>query len=108
MTVFSPIWFLEDSGIVYSNIEQALVKNKSIEIRSVGNSYTTLLKGYTGIAVIFSYYMFLISLSPHIEPENLGLLSILLIFGLLVFMPILISMSLIPTIIILDLMKTLI
>lgn len=59
--LFSPIWFLLDAGIVYTNKEKVKNKRHPIEIRSVGGWYMYLLKGYAGISVFVSYYIFIIT-----------------------------------------------
>ena len=59
--LFSPVWFLLDAGIVYTNKEKVKNKRYPIEVRSVGGWYMYLLKGYAGIAVIIAYYVFIIT-----------------------------------------------
>jgi hypothetical protein len=59
MGLFSPVWFLQDAGIVYSNKEKVKGTSEPLEIRSVGGWYLYILKGYAGIAVIWSFYTFL-------------------------------------------------
>lgn len=56
--IFSPVWFLLDSGIVYTNINTGDM-TKPRELRNVGRWYLYILKGYSGIAVFFSFYTFL-------------------------------------------------
>ena len=102
MGLFSPVWFLNDAGIVYSNQEK--VRKKQLEQpiigRSVGGWYMNLMKGYAGIAVIFSYYQLIsIFLAEMSGP--------MLIPNLILFLPMmfLISIVAIPAFILLNLTK---
>jgi len=102
MGLFSPVWFLNDAGIVYSNHEK--VRKKQLEQpiigRSVGGWYMYLMKGYAGIAVIFSYYQ----LISKFLAEMGGLM---VIPNLFLFLPMmfLISIVVIPAFILLDITK---
>jgi len=58
MALFSGVWFLLDSGIVYTNRRRVLEKKYPVEVRSVGGWYLYLLKGYAGISVILTFYTF--------------------------------------------------
>ncbi len=96
--LFAPVWFLLDSGVVYSNKEK--IKDTALpdEVRSVGGWYIYLLKGYAGISVIFAYYTFISSAyaAGGMEGPAIALLPIL---------PILLTIALIPTIVIFDIMS---
>ena len=70
MGIFSPVWFLQDAGIVYSNKEKVKGTSDPIEIRSVGGWYLYILKGYAGIAVIVSFYTFLSEIIDAGETDN--------------------------------------
>jgi len=59
MGIFSPIWFLLESGIVFTNKDKVKDMRDPIEVRSVGGWYHYLLKGYAGISVILSYILFM-------------------------------------------------
>ena len=59
MALYSPVWFFLDAGIVFSNKKKIQKTRDPLEIRSLGNWYRTLLRGYAGIAVIFAYLDFL-------------------------------------------------
>ena len=93
--LFSPVWFLVDSGIVYSNKEKAENKKLPHEVKSVGVWYLHILKGYAGISVILSFINILI-LYYASEAINIGNI---ILFPLL---PILIMIFIIPTAVILD------
>jgi len=102
MGLFSPVWFLNDAGIVYSNQEK--VRKKQLEQpiigRTVGGWYMHLMKGYAGIAVIFSYYQLIsIFLNEMSGP--------MIIPNIILFLPMmfLISIAAIPAFILLDLTK---
>jgi len=51
--LFSPIWFLNDSGIVF--IKKEDIRNNP-EILNIGRLYSNLLKGYAGISVLLTFY----------------------------------------------------
>lgn len=61
--IFSPIWFLEDAGIVYTNKEKVKDKSTPTELRSVGGWYMYLIKGYAGISVFINFYLFFVDLA---------------------------------------------
>ena len=95
MALFSPVWLLIDSGIVYSNQKKLEKKKLPIEVRSVGGWYLFILKGYAGISVIFAFYS-IVSEYMTVESENFG--------GIIFFvlLPIIISLFMLPSIIIFD------
>lgn len=104
--LFSPVWFLSDAGIVYSNQERVETKQLDNPIigRSVGGWYMYLLKGYAGIAVIFSYYQLI---STYITEFTGGSDLIALIINLILLLPIMffLSIAAIPAFILLDITK---
>ncbi|TFF99953.1 MAG: hypothetical protein EU541_03600 [Promethearchaeota archaeon] len=61
MFVFSSVWFLKNSGIVYSNKKKVENLSEPWVIRSVGGWYHTILKGYGGVGVIITFTSFLFS-----------------------------------------------
>ena len=75
MAIFSPVWFLLEIGVVYTNKRKASKSGYPIEVRSVGGWYQYLLKGYAGISVIFNYYTFFSQLISEVGggggPESL-------------------------------------
>ncbi len=98
MGLFSPVWFLEDGGIVYSNKEK--VKNSPVptEVKSLGGWYMNLLKGYAGISVIINFYSFLSEIIGVVEFE----ITHFLFFIIWPLLPLFIAFLLIPGIIALD------
>ena len=102
--VFSPTWFLTDAGIVYSNKESVEGTDQPVEGRTVGGRFTDYLRGYAGIGVIFSYLQFLsFFISEKTIPANPVdvLVFVVFFFGIPIFMLI----SVIPSLIILDITK---
>jgi hypothetical protein len=99
--LFASAWFLNDSGISYTNIEQANEKNDIIEIRAVGNWYTYALKGYAGVGVIISYISILLRfLASNDELFNM------IFNGILTFsLPFLLAASIMPSLLILEYLK---
>jgi hypothetical protein len=100
--LFSPTWFLMDSGILYSNKLKLHEINKPLEIRSIGRWYEQFLKGYAGVSVLISYVNF-ITIFFIAAGNNLSLF----IITLLIFIPFPIIMIIpsIPGLIILDIIK---
>ncbi len=100
MGIFSPVWFLSDAGIVFTNKQKVKNTIDPIEVRSVGSWYHYLLKGYAGIGVIFSYVLFLIDMfNRYNDPTNPGFITAVILLPL---MPILVSILIIPSMILLE------
>jgi len=100
MGLFSSGWFLNDSGIVFTNKEKKKLSTEPIEVRSVGGWFQNFLKGYAGISVIYAFYIFMWRQVFSVEgsdlfPNMLGSIGIL-------FVPIFFSLLGLPAIIILD------
>ncbi|MFW9818201.1 MAG: hypothetical protein ACFFE5_01230 [Candidatus Thorarchaeota archaeon] len=100
--LFSPTWFLMDSGILYSNKLNLSDTNKPLEIRSIGRWYEQFLKGYTGVSVLLSYIEFITIFFPT-TGSNLPLFITLLI--IFIPFPFLMIIPSIPALIILDKIK---
>jgi len=62
MGIFSPIWFLLETGIVFTNKNKVKGMKDPVEVRSVGGWYHYLLKGYAGISVIVTYTFFVVDI----------------------------------------------
>lgn len=110
MGLFSPVWFLLDAGIVYSNKERVERKNLEQPIvgRSVGGWYMYLLKGYAGIAVIFSYFQLIFTFfSRMIELGASDDMTLVFVINIVLLAPLmfLIALSALPAVILLDLTK---
>lgn len=94
MGIFSPIWFLLESGIVFTNKNKVRGMRDPIEVRSVGGWYHYLLKGYAGISVIVSYILFIANVVEEGQ-YNHGVI-------LMVLLPVLMILMAIPGFILLD------
>ena len=92
--IFSPIWFLLDAGIVFTNKNKVKDLRDPIEVRSIGGWYHYILKGYSGIAIIVSYILFTNSLITDRGLDN-G-------FFLIPLLPFLMIIMCIPSFIILE------
>jgi hypothetical protein len=100
--LFSPTWFLMDSGILYSNKSILSETTKPLEIRSIGRWYEQFLKGYAGVSVVISYVNF-ITIFFIAAGNNFSLfITTLIIF---IPFPIIMIIPSIPALIILDLIK---
>ena len=86
MGLFSPIWFLLDSGIVFTNKEKVKMTRDPIEVRSVGGWYHYILKGYAGISVIVSFFLFASNMIATFTTFNPSIILIILLPLLLVVM----------------------
>ncbi len=105
MGIFSPVWFLLDSGIVFTNKEKVKYTAHPTEVRSVGGWYIYLLKGYAGISVILSYYTFFLYLwearAGRIDLKGMNLMFLIT----WPVMPIMIAIFIIPAFILLDISR---
>jgi hypothetical protein len=102
--VFSPIWFLTDAGIVYSNQVRVSETDEPVEGRTVGGRFTDFLRGFAGLGVVFSYLQFLlVYISEQIIPSNP---MDIIVFALFFFgLPIFLIIAVLPSLIILNVMK---
>lgn len=104
---FSSVWFLKDSGIIYSNKKKVENSTEPILLRSIGDWYQTILRSYAGIGAIITYILVLYDfITRYIEnlgaPGNIfNIPSLILWLG----MPLYLTISLVPTLIISDLIK---
>lgn len=105
--LFSPVWLLKDSGIIFTTKEKVENSNEKLLIKSIGEWFQTLLKGYAGIGVILTYtiviYDFITLYVSNIgQPGNiLNIPSLILWLGL----PFYLIFSTIPAVIVHDLIK---
>ncbi|MFX0003436.1 MAG: hypothetical protein ACFFAA_05940 [Promethearchaeota archaeon] len=104
---FSSVWFLRDSGIFFSNKQKVENSNEAIILRSIGEWFQTILRSYAGIGVIITYilvvYDFIIRFIKNYGlPGNVfNIPTLILWLGL----PLYLTISLIPTLIINDILK---
>lgn len=100
MGIFSPVWFLSDAGIVFTNKNKVKDTIDPIEVRSMGSWYHYLLKGYAGIGVIYSYIIFLFDmLNRFNDPTNPGFITAAILLPLI---PILVTILVIPVMVLLE------
>ncbi len=105
--LFSPVWLLKDSGIVFTTKNKVENSNETFLIKSIGEWFQTLLKGYAGIGVILTYFFvifdFVILFINNIGfPGNLlNIPSLFLWLGL----PFYLVLSMIPAVILNDGLK---
>jgi len=102
--LFSPVWLLRDSGIVFTTKDKVENSNETLLIKSIGEWFQTLLKGYAGIGVLFTYifviYDFVLLFIENLgHPGNiLNIPSLILWLGL----PFYLVFSMIPAVIVHD------
>jgi hypothetical protein len=100
MGIFSPVWFLSDAGIVFTNKNKVKDTIDPIEVRSMGSWYHYLLKGYAGIGVIYAYVLFLVDiLNRFNDLTNPGFIVAAILLPLI---PILVTILVIPVMILLE------
>lgn len=106
--LFSPVWFLKDSGIIYSNKEKLIESDETFVLKSIGDWFQTMLRSYAGIGAIITYiviiYGFLADFSNNLADKNniVNILSLILWLGL----PFYLAISLIPSLILNDVIKS--
>lgn len=104
---FSPVWFLKDSGIIYTNKQKVENYQEHFIIKSIGDWFQTILKSYAGIGAFITYilliYDFINNYIENIGSPGLALNipSLILWLGL----PFYLIISLIPALICNDLIK---
>lgn len=102
--IFSPIWFLTDAGIVYSNLKDESSNYKPVEAKTMGGWYQILFKGYAGIGTFISFYLFIIALISNMTPgNNSAYIGLILVVGL----PFFAALATLPAVIILDRIRNL-
>lgn len=98
--LFSPVWYLQDSGIIYTNKLRVEKSEEYFVIKSIGDWFQTLLKSYAGIGAVLTYIFIVYDIiTTFINPWDLTVIA--LWFGL----PFFLILSLIPAIIANDLIK---
>ncbi|MHA2289393.1 MAG: hypothetical protein ACXABG_11465 [Promethearchaeota archaeon] len=105
--LFSPVWLLKDSGIVFTTKNKVESSNEIFLIKSIGEWFRTLLRGYAGIGVIFTYifviydFMILFIMNIGLPGNMLNIPSLFLWLGL----PFYLIFSMIPAVIVHDALK---
>lgn len=103
LMVFSPAWFLIDAGIIYSTQNHVRGTERPFEVRTVGGWFYDYLKGYSGFGVLLSYLQIIYFYYSNyiIIGGRVDIVEFIFIFGL----PIYIMLTIIPSLILLDLIK---
>ena len=105
--LFSAVWYLKDSGITYSNKQKLINSDEPFVLKTIGDWFQTILRSYAGIGAIITYvlviYNFLADFSNNLADKSniVNILSLILWLGL----PFYLAISLIPALIINDLIK---
>ena len=58
MTLFSALWLLLETGLVYNTKNEQYSGSEPVETRSVGGWFMSILRGYAGVGAIFGFYTF--------------------------------------------------
>jgi hypothetical protein len=104
---FSSVWFLKDSGIIYSNKERLINSEESFTLKSIGDWLQTILRSYAGIGSIITYIIIIYDFLTNFL-NNLGFPgNILNIPGIILWLglPLYLAISLIPALIFNDIIK---
>ena len=105
--LFSSVWSLKDSGIIYSNKSKIENSDEMVVLHSIGDWFQTILKSYAGIGAFITYVLVVRDfITRYIEnigvPGNIfSIPSLVLWLG----MPLYLILSLIPAIIINEIIK---
>jgi hypothetical protein len=98
--LFSPVWYLRDSGIIYTNKRKIENSQESFHLKSLGDWFQTLLKSYAGIGAILNY-IFIVYLIATNFINEWDFVVLILWFGL----PFYLVLSMIPALIFNDLIR---
>ncbi|MFX1418224.1 MAG: hypothetical protein ACFE9N_04800 [Promethearchaeota archaeon] len=104
---FSSVWFLNDSGIIYSNKQKIENSTEPFVLRSIGEWFQTILRSYAGIGAIITYILvvndFITKFVANfgLPGNTFNIPSLILWLG----MPLYLTLSLVPTVIINDIIK---
>ncbi len=104
---FSPVWFLRDSGIIYSNKEKVEHSQEQFIFKSIGDWYQTILKSYAGIGAFITYILLIYDFIRYYI-DNIGSPGLLLNIPSLILwlgLPFYLIISLIPALICNDLIR---
>ncbi|MHA2399299.1 MAG: hypothetical protein ACXADU_10490 [Promethearchaeota archaeon] len=105
--LFSAVWYLKDSGIIYSNKQKIINSDETFVLKTIGDWYQTILRSYAGIGAIITYilviYNFLGDFADNLADRSniVNILSLILWLGL----PFYLAISIIPALILNDFIK---
>ncbi len=92
MFLFASIWFLKNSGIIYSNEIKVKSISEPFIVRSVGGWFHTVIKGYAGIGVIATYFTIILNLvSTYIDTNQFQYVIIAIILWVVLLIMILLA-----------------
>ena len=107
-TFFSSVWFLKDAGIIYSNKEKIESSEEFVEVKSIGEWLNTFLKSYAGIGALITYVIVVYNFVSNFLTDTGAITNILNVPILILWigMPFYLAISLIPTLILNDLLES--
>ena len=65
IAIFQGVWFIRDSGLVYSNKKEVEGTKEPVEIKSVGGSFKSFLEGYAGIGTLITFIVIVYDLTLY-------------------------------------------
>ena len=106
-TFFSSVWFLRDAGIIYSTKKKIENSEEFVEVKSIGDWFNTFLKSYAGIGALITYVIVVYNFISNFLTDKGAITNILNVPILILWigMPFYLAISLIPTLIINDLLE---
>jgi hypothetical protein len=97
---YSPVWYLQDSGIIYTNKKKIHESQESFTVKSLGDWFHSLLKSYAGIGALLTYiFIVYVIVTSFINEWDIAVL--ILWFGI----PFFLILSMIPALIFNDLIR---
>ncbi|MFX1410075.1 MAG: hypothetical protein ACFFA6_06965 [Promethearchaeota archaeon] len=107
-TFFSSVWFLRDAGIIYSNKEKIENSEEFVEVKSIGDWFNTFLKSYAGIGALITYVIVVYNFVSNFLTDTGAITNILNVPILILWigMPFYLAISLIPTLILNEILET--
>ncbi|MFX0076291.1 MAG: hypothetical protein ACFE96_12675 [Candidatus Hermodarchaeota archaeon] len=105
--LFSSVWVLKDSGIIFSNKQKIENSTEPIVLRSIGEWLQTIFRSYAGIGAIITY---ILAVNDFVRRfiQNLGLPGNVFNIPTLILwlgLPLILTISLAPTVIVNDILK---
>ncbi|MHA2392135.1 MAG: hypothetical protein ACXAEX_09190 [Promethearchaeota archaeon] len=104
---FSSVWFLKDSGIIYSSKEKLQKSNESFTLKSIGEWFQTMLRSYAGIGALITYILIIYNFITDIIQGTANTKNVINILSLILWLglPFYLAISLIPSLIVNDIIK---
>ncbi len=87
MAIYSPVWYLLESRIIYANKNKVKSIRDIRQIRSVSSWFQILINEYAGIGVVSSFIQFINEIMKRMQDLKIG---DIVVWGIIIIYPILI------------------